>query len=194
MTLESNLEPKEKLLWSGQPRQGLLLRANDLFLIPFSLLWGGFAICWELAVLHATFHTTQHTLGAFQYIFPLWGIPFVLIGLYLIVGRFFTDRMLREKTTYAVTDQRAIIISGLFSRSVRALDLRNLSEIALTEREDGSGTIIFDAGYYESHSMFGQTLQGWPGAGRNLPPSFDLIPSAKSVYEIIRAAQRVARG
>lgn len=189
--LQSTLEAGEWLLWSGQPKQGLLFRPSDLLLVPFSLMWGGFAIFWECMALHIT-SRGGHSPGAIQYVMPLWGIPFVLVGLYLIGGRFFTDRIVREKTIYGVTDRRVILISGLFSRSVRSLDLRNLPEITLTERSDGSGTIAFGGGGYGGYTPFGQSMQGWPGAGRNLPPSFDLIPSAKSVYDLIRSAQREA--
>jgi len=55
------LGPDEHLLWSGQPKTGVRLRPADLLMVPFSPF------------------------------FMLWGIPFVLTGLYLIVGRFFWD-------------------------------------------------------------------------------------------------------
>jgi len=77
------------------------------------------------------------------FFFKLWGIPFVLVGLYIVVGRFFVDARTRGRTFYGVTSERIIIISGVFSRQTKSLQLRTLSDISLTERADGSGTITF---------------------------------------------------
>ena len=81
--------------------------------------------------------------GAVGIVFPLFGIPFVLAGLYMILGRFIHDSKKRAKTFYGLTDQRAIIISGLFSKSVKSLNLRSLSDVSLSEKSDKSGTITF---------------------------------------------------
>ena len=66
--ISAELEEGEMLLWSAQPRQGLLLHAADKSLIPFSLIWGGFALFWEYEVI---------STGA-PFLFVLFGICYEL--------------------------------------------------------------------------------------------------------------------
>ena len=168
----------ERLLWCGIPKQGMLLRASDAVLIPFSFLWGGFAIFWELGVWTARA----------PFFFRLWGIPFVLVGLYLVAGRFFVDAITRSRTYYGVTDQRILIIGGFRSRQVKSLSMRGATEISLVERADQSGTITFGSGMVPAgFNAFGN---GWPGSGARATPSFEGIKNARMVYELIRKAQR----
>jgi hypothetical protein len=177
--IEGELGPQERLLWAGQPRAGLIVRPSDAFLIPFSLLWGGFAVFWEYSVV---------TDGA-PFFFMVWGIPFVLVGLYFIFGRFLVDRKQREKTTYGLTNERVVIVSGLFGRTVKSLNLRTLSDVSLSERPNGSGTITFGQGH--PYSWWVQGMGWWPGMPPAVP-AFELIPDAKGVYETLRRAQRSA--
>lgn len=178
-TVRAQLEAGEQLIWFGQPRQGLMLRASDAFLIPFSLLWGGFAVFWEVSVI----------MSGAPIFFWFWGIPFVLIGLYMIFGRFFTDARQRRGTFYGVTNDRIIITSGKHGKKIQSLSLATLGDISLDEQADESGTITFGAA-----NVLGRwgNLAAWPGAGttRQAPPSFEMIPQAKKVYEMIRGAQR----
>jgi hypothetical protein len=177
--IQFTLDRGERQLWAGAPRRGLVLRGSDAFMIPFSLLWAGFAFFWELSVLQE---------GA-PLFFALWGIPFVLVGLYITVGRFLVDARRRARTTYAVTSERIIISSGAFSPSVKSLNLRTLSDVTLHERPDGSGTITFGS-VSPLVAMYAGTA--WPGIPQ--VPSFEMIPDARQVYGIIREAQRAAAG
>ena len=177
--VEDELSQNEVLLWAGQPRQGLYLRRSDIFLIPFSLLWGGFAIFWEASVL---------ATGA-PFFFKLWGIPFVLVGLYITIGRFFLDAWHRTETHYGVTSERVFIVAARPSLSVKSLPLRTLSQISMNQETQGFGTIIFGP----SSGFSNWTgASSWPGRTSQSAPSFEMIADAKTVYEIIRSAQRNA--
>src|SRR4051812_28305000 len=93
------LLPGERIIWSGQPQQGLLLTARDIFLIPFSLMWCGFAIFWTVMATGAS-KSDANPAGGF---FILWGLMFVTIGLYFVFGRFIVDAWVRRGLHYAVT-------------------------------------------------------------------------------------------
>jgi len=176
--LRNALASGERVLWWGRPRQGLVLRSSDMFAIPFSLLWCGFAIFWETGVLSS---------GRAPGFFAFWGIPFVAIGLYMVIGRFFAEAVQRSKTNYALTADRVLIVSGVFSRTVKSLSLNTLSDVTLTEGSNGKGSITFGP-QNPFGSMFGGT-SSWPGAQQQ-SPRFDLIDDARTVYEKIRSAQR----
>jgi len=178
--IEQQLSAGESVLWRGRPRQGIVVRGSDAFLIPFSLLWGGFAFFWEYSVLRS---------GAPAF-FVLWGVPFVLVGLYFIAGRFFFEARLRAGTVYALTDERVLIVSGVFARRVRSLGLRTLAELSLSPGRGDEGTISFGGGSPLA-GMFGG-MAGWPGSERHLGPRFELLADARGVFEKIRAAQRAA--
>ena len=174
--IQKELEPRERLLWAGQPAQGAKLRGSDVFMIPFSFLWGGFAIFWEYSVIES---------GA-PFFFMLFGVPFVLVGLYIMIGRFYVEAKQRSKTFYGVTNERVVIASGLFRKKVKSLNLRTLTDISLSESSNGSGSISF-GNTSPFASMFGS--MSWPGMEQHLGPRFDLINNAKQVYQQIREAQ-----
>lgn len=179
--IRAAMAPGERALWWGRPRQGVVLRGSDAFLIPFSLLWCGFAIFWEASVASS---------GKAPGFFVLWGMPFVAIGLYMVIGRFFAEALQRSRTYYALTPDRVLIVAGVFSRTIKSLSLDTLSDLTLTEGRGGKGSITFGP-QSPFGSMFG-AAPSWPGAQQQ-SPRFDLIDDARIVYERIRSAQRSSK-
>jgi len=175
--VREQLAPGERLLWSGAPVQGLRLQGVDAALIPFSLFWGGFAFFWEWMAV----------TGGAPWFFALWGLPFMAIGAYLIAGRFFWDAHRRSQTFYGVTDQRVIIVVRAWSTRVTSLPVRNLTDLTLAESA-GRGSIRF--GSPPGGPASGLVGTSWPGAP--LVPTFDTIPDARRVHELIRESQRAA--
>jgi len=168
--LQAELVPGEKLLWSGQPRSGLQFRWADRIIIPYSLLWVGFAI----------FVVRSHQSANGPFFSRLLVIPFTIIGLYLTVGRFFIDARKRARTYYGLTNERILIVTNLSARQVQSLALRGLPEMSLTERSDRSGTIVFEANSSKQRS----------DRDKPLPPRFEMIEEARQIYTQIQATQR----
>jgi hypothetical protein len=176
--ITASLDRGERVIWSGRPRQGLMLRGMDAFAIPFALLWTSVPLIAALAALVSP-------KGDRFALLPT--IPFVLIGLYLLVGRFFVDAAQRRHTFYALTDERILIVSGIWSRDTRSLSLRMLEQVDLSARTSGWGTIKFGRGAFGSFAM-----PGWPGTKGYQPPMFERIPDAAAVAKLVRDAQRAA--
>ena len=174
--LKQHLDINENLIWAGQPKKGIVFRSSDIFLIPFSLLWCGFAIFWLASVV-----SVEAPL-----IFCLFGIPFVIIGLFFVFGRFIVDSKQRENTVYGLTEDRIIIKSGILNKSVKSLNIRTLSNIEFTEKNDGSGTISI--GQKNPFMTWGNGMNWMPGIKYN--PQLDLIPEVRKVYNHIIDLQK----
>lgn len=168
------LLPHEAVLWSGVPGQGILFAPRDGLLIPFSLVWGGFALFWETTVLRS---------GA-PAMFVLFGAAFVVIAVFIVFGRFPFDAWLRSRTAYALTDRRVLILrSGPWS-SFKAISLDRLPEATLSESPGGRGTIRFG----QPAPLFGRYGAGFGMwiAALDPTPQFLAIPDAGRVFALVQ--------
>jgi len=175
--IRAHLSPGEALLWSGRPRQGVIFRYSDLFVIPFSLLWGGFAIHWAYGAYRS---------GAPALILLVGGV-FVLVGLYIIVGRFVVDTLTRRHTCYGLTDDRVLIVTDFPTTKTKSMGLLTLTNVTFSSKPDKSGSIAFD-----SHHPMAEMVSGmhWPGTGEYHDTHFEMIENVKSVYDTLQQARR----
>ncbi|HEY6503577.1 MAG TPA: hypothetical protein VIZ28_06325 [Chitinophagaceae bacterium] len=172
--LQQHLDTNEKLIWAGQPKKGVVFRTADIFLIPFSLLWCGFAVFWVIMASKGSI------------LFAMFGIPFVVIGLIFVFGRFIIDAKQRGSTYYGLTEDRIIIKSGLFKKTIKSLNIRTLSDIEYNEKSDGSGTI--NIGPRNPFMRWSHGMNWWPGM--QFTPALDMIQDVKKVYSKIIEIQK----
>lgn len=139
--ITAHLRGGEQLLWVGQPDPDVRFTPADAFLVPFSILWGGFAVVWE---------TTVIVSGA-PPLFVLWGIPFVLMGLYLIAGRFIVKKRRKLATVYGLTPSRAIVCTG--ERSFSDSPVRGVPTKVDRSKDGRHVTVVF--GHQGAMGLFG---------------------------------------
>jgi hypothetical protein len=172
----SELAPGETVYWSGQPKTSVVFHKEDIGMIPFSLMWGGFAVFWLFAASGTAGFSHHAPEKSFEWVSWIWGSAFVLIGQYMIWGRFVYAYWKKQRTYYALTTKRAlIVIDGFRDRTASSAYFETTPIIEKSVRHDGIGSICF-----------GGPVSGEWKMGRNRTPrlpTFDDIDSADSVYQ-----------
>jgi hypothetical protein len=176
LKIQSELISGETLVWAGRPNPSVIFHSEDGFAIPFSLLWGGFAIFWEAGALGLWGHPAKSP----PIFMALPGLAFVLIGQYMIWGRFVYDGWLKRRTYYGITNRRLILLQETTKRKTCSM---YLDAIPSVER-DGSftGTLWFGTKYTMTR---GQRGQSWSRFSVRNVPVFADIDDAESIYRLI---------
>jgi hypothetical protein len=160
--ISRELGSDESVLWSGRPGQGVRFRYSDIFLIPFGFFFA--------AVPAFIVVSTLRRDGASGT--ALFALPHLLLGLYLLVGRFLVDSFQRAHTYYFVTDQRVLILQLWPRRKLESVDLRYLEVIQRVAHGDGTTTLLL----------------GRPQRPRTPPPTLQRIQDGQRVYELVLEA------
>lgn len=190
MLLQRELMAGESILWSGKPEPKVIFHATDLYVIPFSLLWGGFSIFWELGVSGYGFMGDKHPASFMIF----WGIPFVIVGQYLIWGRFFYAAWKKRRIIYAVTTRRVLVLVRPPQARTISSYLDSLPSLEKSVRADGIGTLSF--GGLPPVISSGRNSKTAPMDGLYLnagSPVFVDIDDANGVATIIDAQRQRSR-
>lgn len=143
--LARQLAPGERLLWSGSPKKLHGPRgAGKLFAVFFL----GFACFWELMALQ----TLTAGAGIFGIVFPLFGIPFILVGIKLLFPQVGGPKP--EEIVYAVTDQRVLVVTR---GRVSSWELDSVQGVEKRYYPDGTGDLILSNGQVETYYRNGHT-------------------------------------
>ncbi|MDD5272808.1 MAG: hypothetical protein PHU14_08835 [Methylovulum sp.] len=138
--IQAELNRFEKVLWSSTPNPGRLAK-KTLPVVIFAIPWTAFSLFW---IASASGFKWPDLSGGFG-LFPLFGLPFLLIGLGMLLSPLLVAKK-AAATAYAITNERAIIIEpGWFGgMNIRSFFPHQLSDIRKVQFADGNGDLILD--------------------------------------------------
>jgi hypothetical protein len=143
--LEANLAPGEKVIWRGKPeRAPFVWRTWPLSI--FGAILVAAIVAYETVIL-----TTEA-----PDVLAVWGVPFALAGLYMLVGHFLITSQEWHNTEYMVTEQRVLIRHGIFSPSLTMYSVLGLPQIVVEMHGENVGNLMF-------RPPTGQGYGPWPG-------------------------------
>lgn len=179
------LQDGETILWQGQPVPGIRWRDMLSVQSAFGVVFGGFALFWMAMAAALTRGTGAP--GVFT-VFPLFGLPFLAVGLYMVAGHVVIDALRRGKTWYTLTDRTAFVASEFLGR--KSLDSYPLAKMPFVRLIDG------DPGGIEFGDVIPVRRNTRSAGGRRAPlgvvsvaPGFHRIGDARRVYAQMRRAR-----
>ena len=140
--IDSELEPDEVVRWADQPKPWRFAR-KTLPIVLFAIPWTAFAVFWICGA--AGFKVPDFSKG--WGLFPLFGLPFVLVGLGMFCSPLWMIRK-AKRTVYIITNKRAIICEGGWGMSIKSFGPEQLTKIIRKQMPDDSGDLIFDYGIW----------------------------------------------
>lgn len=178
--LRRELATGERVLWQAMPdpRRLKLAYAIWIFAIPwtlFSLVWTGIALSAFLSALGSQ----SGNVAWWGWIGPLWGTPFIAVGLWMMYQPFKITVDARY-TVHALTTQRILTLTARKDRVVKTVSLNRLGPISCTEKPDGWGTISIETGSHRDSD------------GDKVTDKFEIpgVPDVAKLHRLLLEAQQ----
>lgn len=135
LALERELHPDEAVQWHGW-KLGRIERRLFLTYV-FAIPWTAFSVMWTVLAAGAI---SVSEIGLVGIAFPLFGLPFIAVGLWML-SRPFVPLFERGRVLYVVTDRRALKLSLGRELAVTTLPADRVGLVERRELRDGSGTL-----------------------------------------------------
>lgn len=155
----------DRVLWKGKPEKGITMRPDELIIIPFGIFFTLFACFWISIALNAGF-------------FAIFGIPFVLVGIYMMGGRFIVNEYMKKNTLYVITDKAIIRKRG---SKIDVWYGRDLTDMQVFSHKNGTTSFMFSRVHLHYGRRRGVTTQLY---------GIENVRDAKDVSEAIRQIER----
>ncbi len=132
--LRPHLKAGEALTWAGFPAKGRFSRGSWFF-FAFGIPWTAFVLFWEGGVLMSASGITRVVMAVF-------GLPFVAIGVFMLLAPFKAMRTGRD-LVYGATPDRLLIVRTGGTPAVRSYGPADLAEIRTQEDKGGLWDVYF---------------------------------------------------
>ena len=176
--LRRELTAGEHVLWEGipDPNRMLVVFAIWLFAVPWTL----FAMAWTGIALTAFWSSmeTGQGLGWWGWIFPLWGTPFIAVGLWMMNKPLAVLADARH-TIHALTNRRLITVTIRKARQVKTASVKKLGPLRYKEKQEGWG------------DFFAQTGSHIDSDGDRVTETFEMVgvPNVAKLHRLVGEAQ-----
>jgi len=137
MALTHEMRDAEEVAWKGMKLARIEPKGFGIWL--FAIPWTAFALLWTALASMAT-SATDDSIGILGWAFPLFGTPFILIGLGMLAVPF-VPYFQRGRILFAVTNQRVLELSLGRDLTVKSVPSSRIGDIVRRESGDGSGSV-----------------------------------------------------
>ena len=160
----------EKAVWTDRP-QPMARALSRLKIFLFGIPFFAFSIFWTSMAYEGAHEAAA---GSGMMFFPLFGVPFMLVGAGLLLSPVWSYMEAKHWLIYAITNQRILIIRTLPRHKVESFEPAALTKLTRTTRADGSGNVLFAE----------ETRRGKNGT-YTVPRGFYGVPDAIRVEEAV---------
>lgn len=133
--LQRELQEGETVVWRGMKLPRIEPKGFGIYL--FAIPWTAFALFW---MAMAGLFTSSPDAGLFGVIFPLFGLPFVVIGLGMLASPFVPYTQ-KGRILFAVTNSRVLQLNLGRDLEVISIPASRIRDIVRRESADGSGSV-----------------------------------------------------
>ena len=162
-----HLLKEEKILWGWKPNSNKLYSKEDAFSILYGtcMIGGGvFGIVFGIRIM--TGSLVQNTSKPMPWsISFLFSILFFVVGFYHLIVKAIRRKYKKEKTFYAITNKRLLIVEVGNDEKVISKYISQINKVDVNTSDKGMGTIEFGENYSDGQ--------------------FSDINDVQSVYELI---------
>lgn len=137
LALTHEMRDGEEVAWQGMKLARIEPKGFAIWL--FAIPWTAFSLFWTAMASLATV-ATDDSVGILGWAFPLFGTPFILIGLGMLAMPFL-PYFQRGRILFAVTNQRVLQLEMGRDLTVKSIPASRIGDIVRRESGDGTGSV-----------------------------------------------------